>query len=243
MTYYWLHGTRYSGDSVLAGYSTAQGFKSDVNGFDAGATWLCSVLSDFTDNSWLFAGGSFQIPDDHGGFIYREYASFSLELDDDPTYTVPDNPPYTGGEATRTNIALPAYPHYWKMLYRWRCVGGIPAGRKPTDPALTFEMSSIAGAAQARVTRTYEEAPPKFRTDTCIIQRPVGALGASTNYLAGVGGEFSTDARKNDPFGAGQLTPGPVFLPVQVAWVSLTGPIPIVQQPSFIPGYRRSFFI
>jgi hypothetical protein len=236
----------------MAGYAPGPGFGQSLNGFHN--TYLCDILSDLVDTSYMFVGGAYVL----GSNVFPR-STFNLRYSTSGTYTPPfsDN---TTGEVPGTPVALPNEEHTWTVKFRWRVVGGLPDGRSASDIALNLRIDHLAGASNQFITRTYADSAPVFRTDTVTLHNPSGggttspqfgtvqaSLGTNKmrdeaiNYLTNTDGTLVQPpvAVSNDP----SFNGGPNYLPVQLAWVSVTGPNPIKTVYRSRAGSGRAFFV
>jgi hypothetical protein len=212
----------------LVGYdSITHGFGGCYNGH--GNTWLCEVLATKSDASYLFVGGTYI----SGGVSFPR-SVFNLRWATDPTYDPPGGDLATG-EEPGVIVTPPAEPHTWEVKFRWRATGDLPDGRSFADTALGFQIDLLAGVT-VYIKKTWAEAPPVFRTDTVTIR---SSGGADSAQFASMQKTLASNALRDSPT---DPATGPDYLPVQLAWVRVTGPNPIVTIPTSAPGYRRGHF-
>ncbi len=216
----------------VCGYSSVHGFGADTTG---GSTnlWLHNVLSDQSDDSYLFLGGGYHTTaGDHSSPV-RARSAFILRYDLNPVYegTVGTN------ETVPTTVTIPALAHTWLITFRWRAVGGTPAGRQDSDPAFEIPITFLGGTSTT-LTKTWAESSPVFRTDTVSI-RNAGNVGIPSSQLGYVSPTYASEALRDTTADA---THGPNYLPMQLAWITVTGPNQATAIPTGRPGYRRAHF-
>lgn len=233
---YFINGTFDSNlGAAVCGYSETLGFAADRNGNQN--VWLHNVLSLQNDDSYLFLGGGYHLtPGDHSSLV-RARSAFNLKYDLNNAYT-PASPTLGTGEAEPTNVELPLAPHTWTVTFRWRVVGGTPDGRSEDDYAFNILVDTLAGTS-TNVRKTYAEASPVFRTDTVSIRNP-GNAGYTSPQFGHVLATFASEALRDT---VAEPPEGPNYLPVQMAWITVTGPNTATAIPRGRPGYRRGHFI
>jgi hypothetical protein len=232
---YFLNGTFDAAlGAAVCGYSDTLGFAADRTGNQN--VWVHNVLSQLNDDSYLFLGGGYHLtPADHNSPAVARSA-FQLDFDLNNVYT-PSTPTGTG-EAVPTNVAIPSTPHTWTVAVRWRAVGGTPAGRTGNDLAFSILLDNVGGAGTNLVSKTYAESSPTFRTDTVSIRNP--GFGSTGHQFGHTQVTFASEALRDT---TAEPPEGPNYLPVQMAWITVTGPNPPVVIAKGRPGYRRGHFI
>jgi hypothetical protein len=231
---YFINGTYDASlNAPVCGYSSTLGFGSDGNGLED--LWVHNVLSQENDDSYLFLGGGYHTtPADHGSPV-RARSAFALDYDLNNAYT--GGSPAGAGEAVPTSPVIPLLPHTWTVIFRWRAVGGTPAGREDSDPAFSIPINVLG--TPSTLTKTWAESSPVFRTDTLSI-RNSGTTGSPSSEFGKVSPTFASEALRDTLTNPPE---GPNYLPVQLAWITVTGPTAPTVTPRGRPGYRRGHFI
>jgi hypothetical protein len=230
---YFINGTyEASLNAPVCGYSTTLGFGSDGNGLED--LWVHNVLSQENDDSYLFLGGGYHTtPADHSSPV-RARSAFALDYDLNNAYT--GGSPAGAGEATPTSPVIPLTPHTWSVKFRWRVIGGTPAGREDSDEAFAIPINVLG--TPSTLTMTWAESSPVFRTDVVSIRN--SGTGSPVPEFGRVNPTFASEALRDTTTNPAE---GPNYLPVQLAWITVTGPNDPIVIPKGRPGYRRGHFI